>query len=406
MSTMTKLKGSTDNREFRYGFARVKDFKINSHVVDQEQTKSGKVKGSKTVVDSVEIEDQSFGPSKRFWTSIQCRFGFSPNIFRYFDHKEVFDRISYRAPDDRIRYCVEGTKGEQGGRLLAVTNPTASTVKFEQLQDLLNRYNAQDTSYADGIVRSTHSPRAGANEFEIGGDKFLNRFVIDTPVDGFGKPNVYLSLLRLICTNGAIGFAKAFRSEVSVGKNDEDVSFSLIRAMDGFNNEEGFAALRQRFDSATKSWASVNECQKLYNVLMARNGKGELHRQGREVVSTGETIQTAMPIFTSFGKMTGNISEIYGLANLDSLSVKRQRTLPTACRVYDLLNFATEIASHRATENGNRALQAYVGDMLSSEYDLEGTVDQFSDWRDFFVNDSNTADTMRVLQSKKMSESR
>ena len=46
--------------------------------------------------------------------------------------------------------------------------------------------------------------------------------------------------------------------------------------------------------------------------------------------------------------MTGDLQRIYGMANLDALSVKRQRTLPAACKVYDLLNFASEVATHHA----------------------------------------------------------
>jgi hypothetical protein len=281
-----------------------------------------------------------------------------------------------------------------------VTNPAASAVKFEQLQELLNKYQSQGVSYSDGIVRSTHNPKVGGNEFQIAGDGFINQFVIDTPIDGFGKPNIYLSLLRLICTNGAIGFTKAFRSELSTGKADEDVHFALIRAMDGFNNEEGFAAMRQRFEVATRSWASVNEVQKVYNALMARANRGELAKTGVEY-SNGSRYETSLPIFEEFHKLTGNITEIYGLANLDSLSTKRQRTLPATCKLYDLLNFTTEIATHHSNPSGSRALQALLGDTISTEYDLENTVDQFSDWRDFFIHDENAASTLEVIKAKR-----
>ena len=90
----------------------------------------------------------------------------------------------------------------------------------------------------------------------------------------------------------------------------------------------------------------------------------------------------------AFGKMTGDLTRVYGLANMDALSAKRQRTLPSACRVYDLLNFASELATHHAKPEGGRKLQAYIGDLVSGEYDLEGTADQFPDWRDFFVEGS------------------
>jgi hypothetical protein len=106
------------------------------------------------------------------------------------------------------------------------------------------------------------------------------------------------------------------------------------------------------------------------------------------------------PLFSSFHKMTGDLTRIYGLASMDTLSVKRQRTLPTACKVYDLLNFASEVATHHATEAGNRTMQAYIGDLISGEYDLEGTVDRFGDWRDFFIGSDATATTMAAMSAR------
>lgn len=396
MST-TMLKDNATNKRFDYGFAKVRELSVASHKTELSGSQKGKFR---TVVDSVTINGEELRPSKRFWTSIQCRFGFSANVFRYFDHKEVFDRISERAPDDKIRFCIERDPDKNTNILLAATNPGASTVRFNQLAEILNKYNAEGTTYSNGIVRSTHKPRAGGGGFKVAGDDFMNQFVIDTPIDGFGKPNIYLSLLRMICTNGMVGYSKAFRSELGLGKNDEDVSFALSRAMEGFNNEEGFAALRSRFDTAAKSWASVNEAQKLYAILMARANRGELAKRGIEHTSDGVRVETSMPIFQGLGKMTGDISQIYGLSNLESLPVKRQRTLPVACTVYDLLNYATEVATHHSNTSGDRALQAYVGDLISTEYDLENTVDQYSDYRDFFVSDENTAATLAAMQEK------
>ena len=96
------------------------------------------------------------------------------------------------------------------------------------------------------------------------------------------------------------------------------------------------------------------------------------------------------PLMAAFHRMAGDLTGIYGLANLDALSAKRQRTLPTACRVYDLLNFASELATHHAGPAGGRRLQGYIGEQVSGEYDLENTADQFADWRDFFVDGSAT----------------
>jgi len=386
---------------FEYKTARVKDFQVTSECAVKE-TKNNRVTLRSVLSMSVSGES-GFYPSRRFWTSLQCRFGFSPNIFRYFSHEEVFNRISTRAPDDKIRYCVE-CPPDGKKKLLAVTNPGSAVIQHDALMELLHNSGTDGASYSGGVVRSTHAPRVGGQPFKILGDNFKNQFIIDTPIDGFGRPNVYLALLRLICSNGLVGYSKTFRTELPVGGKDEDVRFGLIRAMDGFNNEEGFAALRSRFDSAGTSWASVNECNRLYRALASLASRRELKTAGREFVNvadgTTEVVETANPVFHRYHKMTGDLSQIYGLANLDSLSQKRQRTLPSACKVYDLLNFASEVSTHYVNQGGGRGLQAFIGDMVSGEYDLEGTVDQFSDWRDFFIGDEKTAETMAHLAAK------
>jgi hypothetical protein len=78
------------------------------------------------------------------------------------------------------------------------------------------------------------------------------------------------------------------------------------------------------------------------------------------------------------------LAETYGLANLEALSEKRRRILPAKCRIYDLLNFASEVATHHASSHANRRLQAYIGGLISDEYDLEGTADA-AEFDAFFV---------------------
>jgi hypothetical protein len=373
-------------RRFDYGVARIKDIEV----------RTGTDKSGKSFVREVLLDGESVRPSKRFWNSLHLRFGFTSNIFRYFSHAEVFGRISETSPNDRVRWCLE--RGEDGtGTLLAVTNPSAGLIDYDDLMALLERYGTTQVKYTNGVVSSQHAPRLSGT-FEVAGDGFQNKFVLDTPIDGFGRPSVYLSLLRLICSNGAVGYSPAFRSELSVGKGEDGVAFALTRVLDGFNNEDGYAALRQRFGSATRSWASVNEVNRLYRMLARVHNGGELH--GSPVAAAGGDGASecdGSPLFHSFHKMTGDLTSIYGLANLDALSAKRQRTLPAACRVYDLLNFASEVSTHHAGEIGGRRLQGYIGDLVSGEYDLEGTVEQFADWRDFFVGNEKTTSTLAEL---------
>jgi hypothetical protein len=378
------------SQRFEYGTARIKDLQVE--IKKDPQGKSGAAE--------VLLGEEALEPSSRFWNSLHLRFGFTGNIFRYFSHAEVFERISATVPNDRIRYCVErDDKGK--GRLLAVTNPDSALMPHDDLVGMLERYGATDVKYANGVVSSRHQPRFGG-PFQVAGDGCQNQFILDTPIDGFGRPSVYLSLLRLICSNGMVGYTPAFRSELSVGKGENGVGFALMRVLDGFNNEDGYAALRQRFESATRSWASVHEVTRLYKVLARLHHHGEVSRRapGPAAGGDGASVLDGSPLMGAFHKMTGDLSHIYGLANLDSLTVKRQRTLPAACRVYDLLNFASEVATHHANETGNRIVQAFIGDLIGSEFDLEGTVDQFSDWRDFFIGSDQTASTLADLHRR------
>lgn len=373
------------SKRFEYGVVRIKDLAVRAHV-----DKTGK-----RHVNEVLLNDEPVRPSKRFWNSLHVRFGFTGNIFRYFSHEEVFTRIGEAAPNDRVRWCLE--RDEDGGsRLLAVTSPTAALMPHDDLMDLLGRHDASDVKYTDGVVSSRHAPRCEGT-FQLVGDAFQNKFILDTPIDGFGRPSVYLSLLRLVCSNGAVGYSPSFRSELSVGKGDDGILFALTRVLDGFNNEDGYAALRQRFESAAKSWASVNEVTRLYKALTRLHHAGAFAGLPAPVGGDGAEEAAGSPLFDAFHRLTGDLQQIYGMANMNALSVKRQRTLPAACKVYDLLNFASETATHHAGAMGGRMMQAYIGDLISGEYDLEGTVDQFSDWRDFFIGSGATAETMADL---------
>jgi hypothetical protein len=377
------------SQQFEYGTARIRDLQVRT-----DRNIAGRNRHTEVL-----LNDEPVLATNRFWNSLHLRFGFTSNIFRYFTHREVFQRISDTCPNDLIRWCVERDNSGQG-QLLAVTSPGSALITHDDLMDLLGRYGAREVQYSKGVLSSRHEPRGGG-VFQLAGDGFENRFLLDTPIDGFGRPQVYLSLLRLMCSNGAVGYSPTFRSEVSVGRGNEGVAFALTRVLDGFNNEEGFAALRQRFESAAHSWASVNEVTRLYRTLARQFNGGQI--AGAPVNATGgdgASLTLSGPLFHSFHKMSGDLSQIYGLSNLDVLSVKRQRTLPAGCKVYDLINFASEVATHHATPSGNRTLQAYIGDLISGEYDLEGTATQFSDWRDFFISNDSTTSTLTELHQR------
>lgn len=381
---------------FDYTMLAVKDMRVQT--IEDPKTHKRKVS-------AVLVNDEPLAVSDRFWTSLYARYGFNSAFFKYFDHAEVFTRISEVEKNDRMRLCIERTKDDRGvltNKLMGVSNPKKPIVVFDELMDLLERYHGSEVTYHDGIVESTHTPRVGGGAFKVGADELVNRFLMATPIDGYGAPNLYLSMLRQVCSNGMVGYAKSFRSGLALGKAEDDVTPALTRALDGFNNDEGYAALRSRFENAAKSWCSVNEAMTLYKLLTKAyaqravndnfDGTGAVNVRGYLGAPTaGGGVENAAEsgvgsqLLVAFHRMTGDISQLYGLANLDALSVKRQKTLPTKCTVYDAINFATEVATHYGTASGSRSLQAWVGQLISEEFDLENTKQHFDSFADFHI---------------------
>jgi len=335
-----------------------------------------------TMVRGVVVDGESIRPTDRFWTSLYSRFGLNKAFFKFFDHTEVFQRVADVDPTGMIRICVERDTATGDARLLAATGLNKPVVVYDDLLELLENFNVQEgISYDNGIVTSTHAPRVGSNPFSLAGDKFSNKFVLHCPVDGFGSPNVYLSLLRWICGNGMVGYANSFKTALSLGAGGDNIRYTLARTLDSFNNDEGYAVLRDRFETAANSHASLREQQQLYKVLLNLQNDTKL----RQTIGGGNA-SPAEVLMKRYEDMTGRPYDMY-YRDPNMLSEKRQRSLPVECRVYDMMNFATELATHNLTTPSARQLQAWVGNMLSGEYDLEDSCDQFDQFRDFFVKE-------------------
>ena len=374
--------------------------------------------GEKGKVKRISIDGRQFSPTPRFWTSLCSTYsthGLSTKVFKLFSHAEVLQRLTdVLGGDDkaRVRYTFEEC-ADKPGQLLAITLPTKPVLTYDKIGETLGRYNALSVEYGSGIVRSTHTPQHMEN-FKLAGDGFAHQYVMETPIDGFGNPLIYLSLLRQVCSNGMIGYSRAFRTEISLGRGDVEaanLTFSLERALDSFSNEEGYAALRTRFESATTSWASISECNRVYKVLAAMAQHGFFLKKGTEGAKLvekmaakrdamlsasvqgglgerdelSEASPASVKIMRAYSALTGDLCSIYGLTHLDALSRKKMAQLPAHCSMYDLLNFTTEVATHHCDVKNGRLLQAEVGNFVSNEFDLEGSKaegakTQFSDW--------------------------
>lgn len=366
---MTNTMQARLDRTFEYGATSIGDMAVNVEVD----------KAGNKIVKAVKIKEEELQPTQRFWTSLFARFGFNNAFFKYFGHDEVFARIASVSNRDRLRYVID--RCETGDVLLAATNPESPGIGYDPLIETLEKYEAEGITYHEGCVSSRHTPRVGSNAFKIGGHTYHNRFVLETPIDGYGRPSVYIALQR---EDGAVsvGYGKKFKSELSVGKGDE-VSHSVVRALEGFNHDEGYAAIRQRFEMAQLSWASVNESNTLYKLLLKL-----MHNNHVNGTIVKHDDHAGSNVITTFHEITGDTCKLYGLANLDSLAVKRQRTLPVRCTVLDLVDYASNLSTTQATEHGARALQSWVGNLIGDDFDMEGTRSKSQNFNDFFMTDS------------------
>jgi hypothetical protein len=361
--------------KFSYDVVSIKSLQPQRSMQDVSGAQVNSTKSQQST-STVSVDGQPLQASSRFWNSLFSRYGFSESIFKYFSHDEVFDRIATTAASDRVRICIQHNEN-RNDTLLAVSNPGKSYVHH---QDLLTELDgkAESIQYHDGIVTSTHSPSVD-DDFDILGDTFQNKYSVMTPIDGYGAPNIYLGLMRQVCSNGLVAMSRAFRQSVVVGKNDGSALFALQRVFGGFNNDQGFAALRDRVGSAGNSWASLHEASTLHKLL------AKIYNNNEAVDLKGQ--------FKSYWDLVGDIGMIYGLANDSQIATKRKRTLPVKCTVYELINFATELSTHHSSQAARNRLNAFVGDLITNDYDLEGSCSRFKDFADFhlpFTTATNT----------------
>jgi hypothetical protein len=321
------------------------------------------VHGGKSVR-RVVVDGQPILPTGRFWTSLYSKFNLNTAFFKFFTHEEVFKRISERS-NDALRITIEANQKGGDPRLLAATGLNKPVVLYDDLHGHLAVVRDGQGRHPVPRRRGRQFAHAADRPEPVPGgrDKFSNKFELHCPIDGYGQPSVFLSLLRWICTNGAVGFAKAFQTSLALGSGGDNVHYTIHRALDSFTNDEGYAMMRGRFDMATRSWASIREQSELYNVLLRlqndpvlQTSIKEWNRARPEEAEMG----VANALLKAFERTTGDPFTMYR-AEPNLMSDKRKRTLPVQCKVYDMINFATELASHHVSEAGARQLRRGSG---------------------------------------------
>lgn len=362
--------------EIGYETVSIKDI-----VVDAVYGKNRCFKADKS---TVSVAGVKLRPTGRFWASFCYLYGVGSSMFKYFPPEESFQRIAEKERNDKIQVAVEVNGGADAldhgvplNAALAVTRPGKPMLYRDEGLEMLGDLNANSLKYHNGRLFGRIKPRHNFNA-EIAGDMHEGFVNCELPIDGYGLPNMYLSLLRQICVNGAIAYAKEFKTEVIVGK---DPVHTFVRAAQAYSNDEGFAALRDRFRSAAMSQASIYEAVSIRKIIAAFEPDAFTPSFVASIDKGGDCRNRAAAMLA---KKTGNIEALYGIAQIDAISEKRIRQVPTKATVYDLLCFASEMAEHQLQSQAGQKLSMWIGKMVSHEYDLENSVKEIGEFVDFF----------------------
>lgn len=370
---------SNDNNENNNGVAsNIGNIEyVKANINDLKITHLGKESGRNSY--DVHFDDQKVSLSGRFWNSLGSKFGVNQNMFKYFRPEEVLERVGQvHGTDAVVRMAIEKNKYGRFERILAVSSIDKQVVQYNPIIELLMSKGGRELKYNNGIVSGIFTPSSGEQAFSVNGDEFRHMYEASFAIDGYGDPKITLALERLVCLNGMIAKTSAHTAGIKLGK--DEIMHTIGRALETYANEEGFDLLVRQIEKAQITTASINECNVVGKVLSQRVG-----------LKPGQGSQLQKFHQMCAGGGNGSLLDFYGEASLDSLDKDFQKKLPSGCKVYDLLNFVTELSSHHVGDSdfiSRRALHELTGNLLSGRYDLEGMESNGDDFTDLFITDS------------------
>ena len=394
------LKATTDRKSFDFtgsasnliclpGTRVPKTVVIDTNLADVKMTLTPPEQNKKRSVESLTIAGTEVKHSKRFGDSFIGIIGQSNSVFNLYEPSEVVERYIKCNTNARIKVTAVVDKNDQLNALAAV-NPNANIFDPSEFVQILrdNGVNMMEVGYDNGSVTTVHTPILPKN-FLVAGDDMTSKFMLHTPLDGYGSVTSYLAIIRAICANLGILMDEAFASGTKIGKGkgkDKKPKISrldqLSRFLATFNNEEGYDAVVERFTKSRVTSASLEDYYKIAGTIRtvvkdggtaANVGPASWNSMGlRDGVPVSyEEIRSRLGILAGGGER--HINEQYGFVSIDQIHQKRRQTTYTDTTVYELINFATEVSTHLLNEGGRRVLNSVIGKIVVSSggYDLE-----------------------------------
>ena len=294
---------------------------------------------------------KEYDASKRFMSSLASQLKFSTNIFNYFTPVEVFERIYDVNPSVKFKVTFD----EKEKRALGVVSEKKPLLSVEDACDVIfSDSRLLDIDYKEGVISSTFDL---GKTFNITNDSvYLQRIKLNLPVDGITTPNIYLSTLRQVCTNGMVAFVNGFKSEIIL---NESSGIHLKNLLNSYDNDVGFRNLKDRIRTAQYTTASVRELLNTECLI-------------KKVMQNGVT---ANLLCECLENLAGDPCDIYGTTALTNIPTNVRAQLRVRCPVNTLINFLTELSTHHLEELTDKALDkinTFAGKTLLNNFDLEG----------------------------------
>ena len=337
-------------------------------------------------------DGRKYQVSPKFFNSFSNTFRLGRSVFEWYTPNEVFERIA-QTKRELVRITVDNnatpTKGPNGeeihGKALTITLPSKAILRPEDVSSLITGNGGHSVMYKDGMVAATFDTPFPIT-YTIGkqDSAFESKFYMEFPLDAYVQPVSYLMLLRRVCTNGAVARTRAFRTEFSLGKDDTDLNAVLDRAISSFNNEEGYHSFNERLQAASRSWASLRETLNLHKCIV-RGGQLE-----------NWDLKKKREIAENLNRVTGNPMLMYGIVSGGEPSLRQASVMPVKATVYELINFATEVATHHMSQlYAKNTIYGWVGDTIVEDFDLDNSVTVNPDFTAFMIDQ-----TIPTLQRK------
>ena len=299
-------------------------------------------------INGLVIGQSTYKLSDRFYKTLASELGIPFGVFGFFSPFEVMTRAAEKEPLLPLRVTVD----IEQGLALGLTQNKGVPMPVKYIENVLHEdRRLQEIEYGNGMLSAMLDLD---DPWDVPNDSTYHvRVRCRVPVDGVGMPDMSLATWRQVCSNGAVAEAPLFRTKMEIKDNSGE---HFRRLLASFSNPSGVEMLQERMYAAAGTKASVGEVVLLEGLIR------------RSVANT----RNQMLLRERLNMIAENPCVRYGVTDLTNIGMKKRPLLPVGCSVADLLNFASELATHHANLlKADSTLHSFSGTVLSKGFDLE-----------------------------------